>query len=93
MGYQIQYAPVKSINRRTKYKHKNVVRILLVATIVTILCTFMASDTLREYIFPYDPVAMNRATEQMVETIKEGKDIKDAVAAFCTEVISSALQK
>lgn len=88
MSYQINYDP----SRKRKFytaNNKRVPNWLLVATGVAIAaCIF--NKELKALLIPGDPQVTSAAFSALTDNIKEGDSLKDAVTAFCREVIDGA---
>lgn len=89
MGYQIQYAPDVNYRYTTKKKrHLLTGKVFLVFVIVLLVIFSCTVPPIRNWILPGDPNVTNAATEKMVETLQNGEGIREAITAFCIEVLS-----
>lgn len=94
MGYYIQYGKtivktaVQTPLTKKKYNLTFVVA-LLVSTILS-YTAYSYKDVLQEYILPGDASVTASALDTLIEDIRQGERIEDAVTAFCLEIIDHA---
>lgn len=75
MGYRIIYGKQK---RRLSKGNK------------TLICTVLISAMLIGFAYFFRPKLPEEALETMVEAVRGGEDLSDAISAFCREIIDSA---
>ena len=93
MSYQILYVP--AMNKKYKRTRNNETRIakwLFMPLIVGILITCISVRPVREWLFPGNPDVTDAAVQRMVESLRDGNGIGDAVSAFCLEVLRNGEQ-
>ena len=93
MAYSIQYDP--EYNSRFPIKPFNKVWTKLASYLlivsVLILCLFgYARETVKSWLLPGDPTVTEDALISMVEDIRAGEPIGDAITAFCLEILENA---
>ena len=49
-----------------------------------------AGERFRELLLPGDAAVTGAALQNMVENLKDGEDLSDAVTAFCKEIVENA---
>lgn len=85
MSYQIQYEPHK--NRRypvcTGRKRHTTVFVLA----LTLLAVCMSIGLRTGWLIPGDPEVTSNAFSDMVTMLREGEGMKEAVTAFCMEIL------
>ena len=92
MGYQINYGPVKTKNSIRK-KDKTVRVLLLAICIIALVIGLQVSgagNLLWKWMLPGDPEVTGAALDTMVQGLKEGSSVGDAITAFCREIIDNA---
>ena len=89
MGYRIEYNPEKNniypetSTRKTKW-------LIIALTVVVALFVVQKIDInqeIKSFFIPGDPEVTSAAFSAMVENIRQGDHISDAVTAFCLEII------
>ena len=94
MGYRIEYGQTVTKetfqeNNKTVQTRRNVTVILFITVAFVLLCYF-CMDSLKGALFPGDPKLTEAALAAFVEDVKAGQGIKDALFAFCKEIIKGA---
>ena len=92
MAYQIRYGPVKrkeQSDRRKKAGRWLPVTLCAAALLIGIQFSGIGK-TIWNWILPGDAAVTGAALNTMVEEIRAGESVSDAVAAFCTEIIENA---
>ena len=94
MSYQIEYPVTNRLEQRYNVKSgkKPMIPVIVVICIILLAVSvyILGVDTIREFIIPGDDAVTVSAFHTMQDNLKEGMPVKDAVAAFCTEIIESA---
>ena len=93
MGYHIQYGKriVKTQIRMPKEKRIKLSWVMaLLLTTILVYTAYSYKDVLQNYIFPGDAKITAAALDTLVEDIRVGEDIGDAVTAFCLEIMDNA---
>ena len=93
MGYQIQYPVVNRLEEKhivRKGLPNILVMIVVCAVILTVTVYVVGVQTITEYIIPGNNEVTISAFYQMQDNLSDGMDIKDAIFAFCSEIIESA---
>lgn len=91
MGYKIEYSPHENQrypvkNRPSKKKHMGVA--LLAAIILCSLLPKVRSSVV-SLLIPGDDTITKSAFQLMVERLRDGDPINDAVTAFCQEILNN----
>lgn len=90
MGYRISYeggVAIETTPRRpTGRKRPRVVGIIMVVLFVTI-CWTVGRDAVSDLLLPGDEAVTEQAIQGLVEDLKGGASVGDAVEAFCEAVI------
>lgn len=87
MGYEILY-DLQTIKRKKIEPGKD--RFKIVLSILTLAIVAVAMHWLASFMQMHllgQTEAARTATEQMVENLKAGSDLKEAITAFCTEIL------
>jgi len=93
MSYQIQYVP--EMNRRYPKRKKTTGMIgkrMMIPLILIGLIVCVGVRPIRDWLFPGDPDVTDAAAQKMVESLRSGDGIGDAVTVFCQEVLRSGTQ-
>ena len=92
MGYRILYdndnMQIAAI--ATKKSGTRIIAVLLILTLMVGGLKLIGWDRLKYYLLPGDPDVTQAAFCSMMENIKTGATVKDAVTAFCVEIIENA---
>lgn len=93
MGYKIIYEPQLEKKYPVK-KHtlnpKPVIAIVLCILIVIFLSDPGIRDVLKEILIPGDPLQTEKAASELYNDLRAGMGVKDAVTAFCMEILDGA---
>lgn len=89
MGYRIDYGGPAGTLRPKKRDWRAVSAVLLVALCVAGAVTVKAVGLkwVREVLLPGDPEITAAALETMAEDLREGESLRDALTAFCREIM------
>ena len=94
MSYQIEYPVSNQMERKHigKVRRKTVIFATLIGCIIFIvaLVFIVGIDTVKEVLIPGNDKVTISAFTEMQENLKNGMSAKDAVAAFCEEILESA---
>lgn len=92
MSYRIEYDAVGGIKDGKNTKQKGIFAVCLVAGLVTgaVLIKTVGLSWVQEVLMPGDPVVTAAALEGMLEDLKCGSSLVDAVTAFCREILLGA---
>lgn len=93
MSYSIWYTPEQ--NEKYKLKRKTVWgwRIITIAAIfVTFASLALFRKAVVRFLLPGDPVVTEQAAQHMLDSIRNGDDMYDAVTTFCIEVLTDGMQ-
>lgn len=88
MSYQIHYAP--QMNKKyPKFKQRKIVfrRQLLIPIVIIALMACIAIRPVRDWLFPGDPDVTDAATREMLNSLRSGDRIEEAITVFCLEVL------
>lgn len=94
MGYRIQYNPEE--NKRYPTKLIAAVRqhwqrgIVIIVVLALGLAGLYNGQIIKTWLLPGDPEVTESAVASMVETIRAGEPVRDAVTAFCLEIMKNA---
>lgn len=93
MGYHIQYSPQMN-HKYPVVKKKRTVRnaCIALACCMLLFSVALTRDKLRSWLFPGDPAVTDAAIDQMVETLRAGDGLQEAISVFCMEVLENGIQ-
>lgn len=92
MAYQIKYKTVGS-KKYAKYKpsiQKPGKRFWILLTATVLLLVALAGEPIKRFLLPGDPEITEKALSNMVEDLRAGEPIKDAITAFCQDILRNA---
>ncbi len=93
MGYRIAYRTRKNMRfcncRSTKLPKKWVVMIGMVLIVAAFLLGWQ-NGSIRELFLPGDPEVTAAAFQELVHDLRSGDGFREAVTAFCVEVMENA---
>lgn len=96
MSYRILYSPEKQ-NRypMVQRRKNNIKRILAIFVITMIFATLLSGSgkAISEFLIPGDAEQFREAASTMINKIQTGTSVKDAVTAFCVEIVGYGLQE
>ena len=88
MSYYVEYNPELTekypISKNKKRIAFGRILISIVAVMLSIYC--LTQNNVREFLIPGDPDITVKATEELVEDIKNGAPLIDALTVFCETV-------
>ena len=93
MSYEIEYPGANKSERNFKVskKRKSIIITWVIVCVVLLVSVYsIGLDTIKEYIIPGDNDDTIAAFSKMKDNLSDGMPMKDAVEAFCTEIIQSA---
>ena len=94
MSYKIIYDPEQNNRYPNKIRIKSKAKILtavILALMIIILALYPpVTKALEFFLLPGDPVQTRQAVAGLVDDLKFGSDVKDAVTAFCLEILNGA---
>lgn len=92
MGYRILYDNEKmQISKdNDKYFGKRMISFSLVCLLILGSLKMIGWDRIKNYLLPGEPEVTETAINSMIESIRTGASVKDAVTAFCVEIIEYA---
>lgn len=88
VSYQINYDP----SRRRKFytvKHKKIPSWILAVACIALAATIFHNE-LKNFLIPGDPQITSAAFSSLTEDLQAGESFKNAVTAFCREIIDGA---
>lgn len=93
MSYSIWYTPEQNEKYKVKGKTRRGIRIITVAAIFAIFASIaIFRKSFVRFLLPGDPVVTEHAAQQMIDSIRNGDDMYDAVTTFCIEVLTDGMQ-
>ena len=94
MGYRIEYESHGDVRKPLKLRHSraNISIIVLVLALVAgaMAIKHTGLTWVQEVLLPGDPAVTAAALENMVDNIKSGDSIPEAVATFCQQIVDNA---
>ena len=91
MGYQIRYDAIGIQNRKGRDKLRgwiaSICVLLLIAGAITVKTVGLT--WVQEVLLPGDPDVTAAALEGMVEDLRQGDSLGQAIRAFCEEIIAN----
>ena len=93
MSYHIQYPVVNQLERKciARKGFPGVLVVIAVCVVLLMVTVYAVGiQTIFEYIIPGNNEITVSAFHQMQDNLRDGMAIKDAIIAFCTEIIESA---
>lgn len=91
MGYRIMYSPEddhKYPACRPGRKNKWVLPTLLAAVIFVTMATPSMRNWLERWLIPGDPQVTKGAFSMMIDEIRSGEPLGEAVSTFCREILN-----
>lgn len=93
MAYRIVYGPMPKM---VHPKREGYVRLQLLTAVFLLLFVLLVrqawpegTDMLRSILLPGEPGITEQSVQLMLEDIREGEPLGDAVAAFCRQIIEN----
>ena len=94
MGYRIDYSTAGSLRQPLKKKTSWAAFAALVCVLGLVFGAMLIKNTafawVKMYLLPGDPAVTAAALDEMVEGLKRGQGVMDAVTAFCREILAHA---
>ena len=94
MGYRVEYKSFgeeKKLPKVRKYKSAVLAAALVLSLTGGALTVKLTGlPWVQKYLLPGDPEVTAAALEQMVEDLRSGHSLGDAVTAFCREIMENA---
>lgn len=92
MSYCIEYEPHKNkLYPKFKVKkQRNLSKIIICITVLLAVVFACRAEPVRGWLIPGDPQVTSAAFSSMVEQMKQGASVQDAVTAFCVQVINGS---
>ena len=92
MGYRILYDNERMQINCDNSKHfgNRIISVMLICLLLLGSLKLIGWDILKHYLLPGDPDITETAFNSMIENIRTGESVKDAVTAFCVEIIENA---
>lgn len=93
MAYNILYGAdaikYKVKEKNIGYSNRSVVFIIAVC-VVAMSIFLLRTPQVRDYLTPGDKAVTKAALTEMVQDLREGENVTEALTAFCREIISHA---
>lgn len=95
MAYQIQYGKPSKKERLACIQNPKKLKIGLYITVFLILLSIGLLGRLGklDFLIPGDKQITKEAFHAMVEEVREGESVKEAITAFCEEILAGAEYK
>lgn len=91
MAYRIAYSPENNARYpQVKKTRKNYWGKWVVVTVLILAAAWISQRGIPDIFIPGDPDHTKAATNIMLELIKEGEPVEEALTAFCKEIIDGA---
>ncbi len=92
MGYRIEYDKLGKLPQPARKHRKGVFAVILVLLLVcgAIAVKSAGLDWVKEFLIPGDPEITAAALDTLVEDLRSGEGLAEAVRAFCQEIIDNA---
>ena len=92
MGYRINYDQIEVKNAKQKSQKGKWISVCLIviALICAISIKVVGLEWVQTVLLPGDPAVTAAALEGMVENLREGYSLIEAVTEFCREIVSYA---
>ncbi len=89
MSYRIEYNPEKKKRYplTTGFMPKWLIFAVIIMVALFAVQRLDTNKTIRTWLLPGDPEITDAALSSMVEDIREGESVKDAITTFCLEII------
>lgn len=87
MAYRIVYGPEPKPKREGS---KRWIALLCVAVLLIGLFLTGADESVKRWLLPGDPEETAAALDNLVQGIREGENLGEAVGAFCREIVENA---
>ena len=93
MGYRMQYSPEKVQRYPTKEvrkKRNGKMLVCFAAGIILLGLVYTRWEEVKEVLLPGDPEYTLQALEALAENMKNGETAKEAITAFCGDIMEHA---
>lgn len=96
MSYQIMYNPEDSHKYPTQFKKKH--KKIILPVLMVLLCVLALGrpgirNKVEQWLIPGDPQVTKAAFSLMLDELREGESLGDAVTTFCNEIIAGSENK
>lgn len=86
MGYKIRYGPrIPAEKKRGSWQF---IAVIVLAAAITLLCVDIWNG--RQWLLPGDPQITAQALDTMVDSLRAGGSVGEAITCFCREIIENA---
>lgn len=91
MGYRVVYGPMPKMAKKQERKPLRLQ--MLTATFLLLFAWTVRQawpegrEVLRQYLLPGEPTVTEEAFRNMLEDLRQGEPVLDAVSAFCAEIV------
>lgn len=89
MSYQIQYETDKQERYPMVTKRKDSSKLWIRIATVAFFVTLLSVPSIRDFLIPGDADVTKAAFGQMIDNIREGDSLGEAVTTFCREIIAN----
>lgn len=86
MHYRIVYGKEKRHFPRLTKRQKTLIATGAVCAALAVVCLLFGT----QWLLPGDPQVSSAALENMVDALRSGESLADAVTAFCQEIVANA---
>ena len=90
MAYQIQYEPEKNRKYPAHFRRRKSLVIPILIAVAIVVCFAICGKT--GILIPGDPQVTAQAFSQMVDMVRNGEQVEDALSTFCVEVLEHGTQ-
>ena len=94
MGYKITYCSFgeekKQPKQKQAWKRFTAVGLVMMLVLGALAVKHTELPWVQKYLLPGDPAVTAAALEGMLADLKDGDSLKDAVTAFCREIVEHA---
>ena len=92
MGYRIQYGKTTRMERVASPRASKKVTVVKTVIILGVLmfAVFLGRLGFLNFLIPGDKEVTKAAFHAMLDDVREGKDVKTAITAFCAEILDNA---
>ncbi len=92
MSYRVEYEKIGNISDQKRKNRTSTVAAVLVALLVlgAIAVKTVGLNWVKEVLLPGDPDVTAAALEGMVENLRSGESLLDAIKTFCREIMEHA---
>ena len=92
MGYRIDYGLQKKIPISQRRKRGGTGILIGIGAVLAVMALRLTGfgEVLWHWILPGDPEVTQTALTAMIEDIRNGSELSDAITAFCREILNGA---